>query len=56
MHIYFQNIKPLQKSKSKPFLAVANLADSQIMTWLGSDNLSMALRGPWSFIYTQNSL
>ena len=47
MHIDFQNITPLQKSKNKTFLAVANLADSQIKAWLGSDNLSMAIRGPW---------
>ena len=56
MYIDFQNINTLQKSKNKPFLAVANLADFQIKTWLGSDNLSIALRGPWPYIYTQNSL
>ena len=52
----FQNIRPLQKSRNKPFLSVANLADSQIKAWRGSDNLYIALRGPWPYIYTKNAL
>ena len=52
MYLDFQNIKPLLKAKNKPFFAVANLHDSQIKAWLGSDNLSMALRGSWVYIYT----
>ena len=51
IHIDFQNVKPLQKSKNKPFLAIANLADSHIKAWLSSNNLSMGLRGPWAYIY-----
>ena len=34
------------------FFAIATLADSQIKAWLGSDNLSLARRGPWAYIYT----
>ena len=56
MHIHFQNITPLQKSIDKTFLAVAKLAASQIKAWLGSNNLCMALWGPWPYIYTQSSL
>ena len=56
MYIDFQNINTLQKSKNKPFLPVANLADSQIKAWQGSDNLYIALRGPWPYIYTKNAL
>ena len=53
MYLDFQNIKPLLKAKNKPFFAVANLADSQIKAWLGSDNLSMAFGGPKAYICTQ---
>ena len=56
MYFDFQNIKPLQKSQNKLFLVVANQADSQFKAWLGSDYLSMALGGPWPYIYTQKSL
>ena len=56
MRFEFQNIRPLQKSRNKPFLSVANLADSQIKAWRGSDNLYIALRGPWPYIYTKNAL
>ena len=56
MHIDFQNITPLQKSKNKTFLAVANLADSQIKAWLGNNNLFMDLRGTCPYNFTQKSM